>query len=66
MGKVRFITWNMHEAGTREKRLSIFKQLSRLREDVAFLQEAHKSAATANDFKSPEFPVFSACYNSQQ
>jgi len=67
MVNVRFVTWNVHGAGTREKLFKILNQLKRLNADVVLLQETHKSAASISDLNSPEFPdVFAACYNSRQ
>uniref|UniRef100_A0A1A8UJ98 Reverse transcriptase domain-containing protein n=1 Tax=Nothobranchius furzeri TaxID=105023 RepID=A0A1A8UJ98_NOTFU len=67
MGALRFVSWNVHGAGSIEKRLKIFDQLKRVQADVILLQETHRSATSADELKTPEFPsMFSACYNSRQ
>ncbi|MBN3294582.1 LORF2 protein, partial [Polypterus senegalus] len=67
MGTLRFVSWNVHGTGSREKRLKIFDQLKRLQADVVLLQETHRSATVADELKTSEFPtLFSAAYNSRQ
>ncbi len=67
MGALRFVTWNVNGAGSREKKLKIFSQLKKLQADVVLLQETHRPATATDQFKTTEFPnVFSACYNSRQ
>uniref|UniRef100_A0A669DGZ9 Reverse transcriptase domain-containing protein n=1 Tax=Oreochromis niloticus TaxID=8128 RepID=A0A669DGZ9_ORENI len=67
MGTLRFVSWNVHGAGSREKRLKILNQLKKLQADVVLLQETHMPVTGLNKLKTPEFPnVFSACYNSRQ
>ncbi len=41
MGALRFVTWNVNGAGSREKKLKIFSQLKKLQADVVLLQETH-------------------------
>ncbi len=67
MGALRFVTWNVNGAGSREKKLKIFSQLKKLQADVVLLQETHRPATATDQLKTTEFPnVFSACYNSRQ
>ncbi len=67
MGALRFVTWNVNGAGSREKKLKIFGQLKKLQADVVLLQETHRPATATDQLKTTEFPnVFSACYNSKQ
>ncbi len=64
MGALRFVTWNVNGAGSREKKLKIFSQLKKLQADIVLLQETHRPATATDQFKTTEFPnVFSACYN---
>ncbi len=67
MGALRFVTWNVNGAGSREKKLKIFSQLKKLQADVVLLQETHRPATATDQLKTTEFPnVFTACYNSRQ
>uniref|UniRef100_A0AAR2K4Y7 exodeoxyribonuclease III n=1 Tax=Pygocentrus nattereri TaxID=42514 RepID=A0AAR2K4Y7_PYGNA len=67
MSTLRFVTWNVHGAGSREKRLKIFNRLSDLQADIVFLQETHMSKTPIYTLTSPLFPhAYSACYNSKQ
>ncbi len=67
MGALRFVTWNVNGAGSREKKLKIFGQLKKLQADVVLLQETHRPATATDQLKTTEFPnVFSAGYNSRQ
>uniref|UniRef100_A0AAR2LBN1 exodeoxyribonuclease III n=1 Tax=Pygocentrus nattereri TaxID=42514 RepID=A0AAR2LBN1_PYGNA len=67
MSTLRFVTWNVRGAGSREKRLKIFNRLSDLQADIVFLQETHMSKTPTYTLTSPQFPhAYSACYNSKQ
>ncbi len=67
MGALRFVTWNVNGAGSKEKKLKIFSQLKKLQADVVLLQETHRPATATDQLKTTEFPnVFTACYNSRQ
>ncbi len=48
MGALRFVTWNVNGAGSKEKKLKIFSQLKKLQADIVLLQETHRPA-TATD-----------------
>ncbi len=63
MGALRFVTWNVNGAGSREKKLKIFSQLKKLQADVVYYKETHRPATATDQLKTTEFPnVFSACY----
>uniref|UniRef100_A0A3B3HAI8 Reverse transcriptase domain-containing protein n=1 Tax=Oryzias latipes TaxID=8090 RepID=A0A3B3HAI8_ORYLA len=67
MSTLRLVTWNVHGAGTREKRLKVMSKLKDLKTDFAFLQETHMSSSSVNILATADFPnVYSACYNSRQ
>ncbi len=55
MGALRFITWNVNGAGSREKKLKIFSQLKKLQADVVLLQETHRPATATDQLKTTEF-----------
>jgi len=59
MSTLRFISWNVHGAGSREKRLKISNKLKDLQADL--------SKTAADVLTTAQFPhVYSACYNSRQ
>uniref|UniRef100_A0A3P9LVN4 exodeoxyribonuclease III n=1 Tax=Oryzias latipes TaxID=8090 RepID=A0A3P9LVN4_ORYLA len=67
MSTLRLVTWNVHRAGTREKRLKIMTKLKDFQTDFAFLQETHMSSSSVNILATADFSnVYSACYNSRQ
>ena len=67
MSTLRFISWNVHGAGSREKRLKISNKLKDLQADVVLLQETHLSKTATDVLTTAQFPhVYSACYNSRQ
>ncbi len=55
MGALRFVTWNVNGAGSREKKLKIFSQLKKLQADVVLLQETHRPATATDQFKQLSF-----------
>ena len=63
----RFILWNVHGAGSREKRLKISNKLKDLQADIVLLQEIHLSKTAADVLTTAHFlQVYSAWYNSRQ
>lgn len=64
LGTLRFLTWNMCGAGSRERRLKIFNQLKELQANIFLLQELHRPVTATDEPETPEFPnVFATCYN---
>lgn len=51
MCTLRLVTWNVHGADCREKRLKIFNQLKKLQADVVLLQDTHRSVTATDEYK---------------
>ena len=65
MSTLRFISWNVHGDGSREKRIS--NKLKDLQADVVLLQEINLSKTAADVLTTAQLPhVYSACYISRQ
>ena len=64
---LRFVTWNVRGAGSREKRLKIHDRLKDLQAEVVLLQETHLANTASDVLSTAHFPhVFAAGYNTRQ
>jgi len=64
---LKFISWIVHGARSREKRLKISNKLKDLQADIVLSQEIHLSKTAADVLTTAQFShVYLACYNSRQ